>query len=84
MASRPNARTRASRSPSRSCRRPWAGRLRLDRAEPVHGEGDYLGEPFLLEPWQKRIIYRLYEYDPKTGAASSGVASSSSQGLRQD
>lgn len=32
----------------------------------VHGEGDFLGQPFLLEPWQKRIIYRLYEYDPKT------------------
>src|SRR5437660_6926790 len=34
---------------------------------PVHGEGDYLGQPFLLEEWQKRIIWRLYEYDPQTG-----------------
>jgi phage terminase large subunit-like protein len=30
----------------------------------VHGEGDYLGEPFLLEDWQRALIYRLYEYDP--------------------
>ena len=33
----------------------------------VHGEGDFLGQPFLLERWQREIIYRLYEYDPKTG-----------------
>jgi phage terminase large subunit-like protein len=30
----------------------------------VHGEGDYLGEPFHLEGWQRALIYRLYEYDP--------------------
>lgn len=29
----------------------------------VHGEGDYLGEPFRLEGWQRELIYRLYEYD---------------------
>jgi phage terminase large subunit-like protein len=34
----------------------------------VHGEGDYFGEPFILDPWQKRFIYRLYEVDPNTGA----------------
>jgi phage terminase large subunit-like protein len=33
----------------------------------VHGEGDFLGQPFLLEAWQKKIIYRLYEYKPETG-----------------
>lgn len=33
----------------------------------VHGEGDYFGQPFRLERWQKQIIYRLYEYDPLTG-----------------
>jgi phage terminase large subunit-like protein len=27
----------------------------------VHGEGDYLGKPFVLEPWQRRFIFRLYE-----------------------
>lgn len=32
----------------------------------VHSDGDFLGRPFLLEPWQKRIIYRLYELDPET------------------
>ncbi len=32
----------------------------------VHGEGDYLGEPFRLEDWQRTLIYRLYEYDPVT------------------
>jgi phage terminase large subunit-like protein len=32
----------------------------------VHGEGDYLGEPFRLEDWQRALVYRLYEYDPAT------------------
>lgn len=32
----------------------------------VHGEGDHFGEPFRLEAWQKRILYRLYEYDRQT------------------
>ena len=32
----------------------------------VHGEGDYLGQPFKLEDWQREFIYRLYEYDPET------------------
>ena len=32
----------------------------------VHGEGDWAGEPFRLERWQRQIIYRLYEYDPET------------------
>jgi phage terminase large subunit-like protein len=32
----------------------------------VHGEGDFESRPFLLEPWQKKIIYRIYEYDPAT------------------
>ena len=27
----------------------------------VHGEGDYFGEPFKLDDWQKAIIYELYE-----------------------
>lgn len=33
----------------------------------VHGEGDHFGEPFVLERWQREIIYRLYEYDPESG-----------------
>jgi phage terminase large subunit-like protein len=32
----------------------------------VHGEGDFLGESFRLEDWQRALIYRLYEYDPAT------------------
>ncbi len=27
----------------------------------VHGEGDFFGQPFLLDEWQKAIIYELYE-----------------------
>ena len=27
----------------------------------VHGEGDFYGEKFLLDDWQKAIIYELYE-----------------------
>jgi len=29
----------------------------------VHGEGDFYGEPFLLDDWQKALIYELYEYN---------------------
>lgn len=32
----------------------------------VHGEGDYLGEPFRLEPWQRAIVWAIYSYDPVT------------------
>ena len=28
----------------------------------VHGEGDFFGEPFKLDDWQKALIYELYEY----------------------
>ena len=27
----------------------------------VHGEGDFFGEPFKLDDWQKAIIYDMYE-----------------------
>jgi len=27
----------------------------------VHSEGDYMGEPFRLRPWQKSFVYRAYE-----------------------
>jgi len=27
----------------------------------VHGEGDYLGQPFRLRRWQRALIYRAYE-----------------------
>ena len=33
----------------------------------VHGEGDYLGEDVRLEPFQRYVLNRLYEYDPATG-----------------
>src|SRR5438105_9016174 len=32
----------------------------------VHGEGDFLGQPFRLDPWQKQFVYRLYEFDLAT------------------
>lgn len=32
----------------------------------VHGEGDYFGEPFTLEDWQKDFLKRLYALDPDT------------------
>src|SRR5438876_8091069 len=31
------------------------------------GPGDYYGEPFRLTSYQRRWIYRLFEYDPTTG-----------------
>lgn len=33
----------------------------------VHGEGDYFGQPWYCEPFQRYILDRLYEYDPQTG-----------------
>ncbi len=33
----------------------------------VHGEGDSLGQPIHLEPFQRRILWRKYQYDPATG-----------------
>jgi len=29
----------------------------------VHSDGDYLGQPFRLRPWQRGIIYAMYELD---------------------
>src|SRR5688572_11216467 len=69
MASRPRAKAKTRGSRSRSQLPPTLGPAVCGWIERtlVHGEGDYLGEPFRLEPWQKRIIYRLYEHDPQTG-----------------
>lgn len=33
----------------------------------VHGEGDVLGKPVKLDPFQRYILTRKYEYDPRTG-----------------
>lgn len=33
----------------------------------VHGEGDALGEPVRLVPFQKELLRRLYQYHPETG-----------------
>lgn len=35
----------------------------------VHGEGDFFGRPFLLRPWQRRVLNRVFELvkDPDTG-----------------
>ena len=30
----------------------------------VHGDGDFYGQPFKLDLWQKQIIYNLYELNP--------------------
>ena len=30
----------------------------------VHGEGDFFGEPLILDDWQRKIIYELYELNP--------------------
>jgi phage terminase large subunit-like protein len=32
----------------------------------VHGEGDQFGQPFRLEPFQRRFIWQLYEYNRAT------------------
>jgi len=33
----------------------------------VHGEGDVLGEPVRLQPFQREMLRRLYQYHPTTG-----------------
>lgn len=33
----------------------------------VHGEGDALGKPVRLAPWQRYVLNRMYEYDPASG-----------------
>jgi phage terminase large subunit-like protein len=33
----------------------------------VYGEGDWQGQPFRIRPFQRRFLYRLYEYYPETG-----------------
>ena len=30
----------------------------------VHGEGDFYGKPFILDEWQKKILFELYETKP--------------------
>jgi len=30
----------------------------------VHGEGDFYGRPFILDEWQKKILFELYETKP--------------------
>lgn len=34
----------------------------------VYGPGDLQGEPYKVDEFLKPVIYRLYEYDPKTGS----------------
>jgi phage terminase large subunit-like protein len=48
---------------------PTMGRLvgRWIERSLVHGEGDALGEPVILEPFQQYILDRIYQYDPATG-----------------
>lgn len=33
----------------------------------VYGPGDLVGKPYKVEPWLREFLYRLYEYEPKTG-----------------
>lgn len=30
----------------------------------VHGQGDYLGKPWVLRPWERAMLYRAYELKP--------------------
>ena len=30
----------------------------------VHGQGDYLGKPWALRPWERALLYRAYELKP--------------------
>ena len=30
----------------------------------VHGQGDYLGKPWVLRPWERALLYRAYELKP--------------------
>jgi phage terminase large subunit-like protein len=48
---------------------PSYGNLVADWIETflVHGEGDVLGKPVRLDPFQRYILTRKYEYDPHTG-----------------
>src|SRR4051812_9118669 len=39
----------------------------------VHGEGDYLGQPFRLRRWQRALIYRAYELTPEGSRRYSRV-----------
>lgn len=43
--------------------RPTLGPAICDwiEANLVHSDGDYLGQPFRLRPWQKGIVYKAYE-----------------------
>src|SRR6516225_4738838 len=63
--SRGGARTRAS---SR-CLPPTSGDVVCDWIETflVHGEGDWLGQPFRLTEDQRRLVYRIYERKPDGG-----------------
>lgn len=61
------AKTRASPSTAeRAALPPSLGALvcRWIERYLVHGEGDYLGQPFKLRPWQRALIYRAYELNP--------------------
>lgn len=57
------AKTRGSRSPAEPALAPSLGARLCAWIERylVHGEGDYLGQPFRLRRWQRALIYRAYE-----------------------
>src|SRR5690606_35544531 len=62
-ATKPTKRTRGSlRSEAPPTLGPWVCRW-IERFL-VHSQGDYLGQPFRLRPWQKAFIYRAYELLP--------------------
>ncbi|HEX7119135.1 MAG TPA: terminase TerL endonuclease subunit [Longimicrobiales bacterium] len=62
-ATKPTKRTRGSpRSEAPPTLGPWVCRW-IERFL-VHSQGDYLGQPFRLRPWQKAFIYRAYELEP--------------------
>ena len=55
--------SRRSRAPAPPAPAPSLGRWVCRWIERclVHSEGDYLGRPFQLRPWQKAFIWRAYE-----------------------
>lgn len=56
--------TRGSKRPAKL--RPSLGSVvcRWMARNLVHAEGDYFGQPYLLRPWQRVLIYEAYELNP--------------------
>lgn len=64
---RPPVATRTVRLAGREF--PTAGQRVIDfiTANCVSGDGEWVGQPAVLLPWQRRYLYELFELDPATG-----------------